>query len=177
MLTAQELNKIYSWLPYRNDWPINPREKEDNIETYYGSLIYRFTHHGSFNCYNPQDGSTSNFLEFICYPRQDLYKGNAIAVYISLCAPFGCYGQTQFFTNEKYSGHNFLKPEMVGIVTDKELRPIEEEVIDILKDNDVKLISQEFTNRELPQDIIDKMKNTNLNKGDRYLHGLFQCHD
>jgi hypothetical protein len=175
MLTERELNKIFSWLPYRNDWPINPSEKENNLENYYGSLIYRFTNHGSFNVYESQDGSMSNFLEFICYPRQDLYNGNAIIVYISLCAPVACYGQTQFFRNEKYSGHNFLKPESVGIVNDEQLKLIEEEIIDILKDNDLELISKEFANRSLPQEIVDKMKNTNLNFGDRYLHGLFQC--
>jgi hypothetical protein len=177
MLTDQELNKIFSWLPYRNDWPINLNGKGNDIENFYGSLIYRFAHHGSFNVYESQDGSNSNFIEFICYPRQELYNGNAIAVYISLCAPVACYGQTQFFRNEQYSGHNFLKPDSVGIVSDKQLKPIEEEILDILKDNDLKLITGEFANRPLPKDVIDKMRNVNLNIGDRYLHGLFQCHE
>jgi hypothetical protein len=177
MLTDQELNRIFSWLPYRSDWPANGNQIEGNIENYFGPLLSTFRNNEIFKAYEPQDGGTSNFLEFICYPKEDLYNGNAIAVYISFCAPIACYGQTQFFTNEKYSGHNFLKPEMVGVVTDENLKTIEEEITAIINDNQLTLINQEFANRILPQEIVDKMKNNNLNFGDKYLHGLFQWMD
>lgn len=177
MLTDQELNKIFSWLPYRSDWPVNKTRDADNVEVYFGDLISSFRNNENFNVYEPQDGGNSNFLEFICFPKEELYNGNAIAVYISLCAPLACYGQTQFFRNEKFSGHNFLKADMVGVVADDQLKDIEDEIIDILNQNELKLISQEFANRPLPQDVVDKMKNNNLNFGDRYLNGLFQWMD
>jgi len=176
MLTEQELRKIFSWKPYRNDWPVDYNNHED-IENYYGPLIAKFTNHISFNAYESHNGRTSNYLGFIFYPRQHVYNGNAIAVYISLCAPVACYGQTQFFRNENYSGHNFLKPDMVGIVNDQQLKEIEGEIVDILIDNQLKLLTKEFANLLLPEDVVDNIKNTSLNIGDRYLHGLFQCRE
>jgi hypothetical protein len=176
MLTEQELNKIFSWLPYRSDWPVDRTREEDDIEKYFESLLSSFRNSENFNVYEPQDGGKSNYLEFICYPMEELYNGNAIAVYISLCAPVACYGQTQFFRNEKYSGHNFLKAEMVGVVKDDHLKNMEDEIVDILNQNQFNLISHEFANRPLPPVVVDKMKN-NLNFGDKYLNGLFQWMD
>jgi len=175
MLSEQELNKIFSWLPYETNWPIDRNGKGDSIESYFRRLLYRIRNNGSFNTYQSQDGSLSNYLEFFCFPKADLYNGNAIAVYVSLCAPIACYGQTEFFRNENYTGHNFLRPDQVGVVIDDRLKIIEEEIIDILGENQLELLNKEFANRPLPEKIVDNLKNSNLNVGDRYLHGLFQC--
>jgi len=29
--TEEELNRIFSWRPYRQDWPVDRNQKEDNI--------------------------------------------------------------------------------------------------------------------------------------------------
>jgi hypothetical protein len=88
MLTDQEINKIFSWQPYRDDWAIDRNQKNDNISSYYGNLINYLTKNSSFDTYYSEDGGLGNYLDFICYPKGYItYEGNAILVCISLCAP------------------------------------------------------------------------------------------
>ena len=49
MLTEQEVNKIFSWLPYRDSWIVNRNQANDNIESYYGNLIKNLTKNNLFN--------------------------------------------------------------------------------------------------------------------------------
>ena len=69
MLTEQEINKIFSWLPYRDSWTVDRNQIDDNIEGYYGSLIKELTNNDLFETYYSQDGGLSNYLDFICYPK------------------------------------------------------------------------------------------------------------
>jgi hypothetical protein len=49
--TEEELNKNFSWLPYRQDWPVDRNQKEDNILSYYGDLVNSLTKNDSFDTY------------------------------------------------------------------------------------------------------------------------------
>lgn len=42
MLTETEIERIFSWLPYREDWPIDRNEREDNIQTTMEILLQPF---------------------------------------------------------------------------------------------------------------------------------------
>jgi hypothetical protein len=65
----------------------------------------------------------------------------------------------------------------VGHIADERLTGIEKEINGILKAGRLKLINQEFASRQLPKEIADSLRGENHNKGDQYLHGLFQKTD
>jgi hypothetical protein len=172
MLTEQELNKIFSWLPYRETWTVDRRET--NI--YYHDLIDDLKNNQHFQTYYSQDGGVTNYLEFLCYPIQNNDKEvKAVMVCISLSAPIAIYGQTTIYIDLHSIGHNFLELEYVGVVDDKELKPVEEEIKSILNKHGLSLIDKEFASKELPKEVAENLEN--LNEGAKYLHGLFQWTD
>ncbi|MBL7722782.1 MAG: hypothetical protein JNK27_01480 [Chitinophagaceae bacterium] len=178
MLTDQELLKVFAWLPYRENWPIDRNQKEDNIENYYGSLIKCLTQSKIFDTYFSEDGGLGNYLEFICYPfGQHAYDGNAILVCISLCSPIAAYGQTTLHKTNNSIGWSFISPETIGSIGDPRLKSIEKEIIKTIEDNNLKLIDKVFAARQLPSEVIERLKNENHNAGTQYLHGLFQKTD
>lgn len=179
MLTEQEINKIFSWLPYRSDWPIDRNQKEDNIEVFYGGLINRLTKTPLFDTYFSENGGLGNYLEFICYPKGHYaYQGNGIIVCVSLCAPVAAYGQTSF---SKGSGSvvwgGLFSAEKIGEISDISLVSIESEIKSILLRYNLSLLDKEFASRVLPAEVVDALKYENHNDGTQYLQGIFQKTD
>jgi hypothetical protein len=178
MLTEQEVNKIFSWLPYKDSWTVDRNKVDDNIQGYYGDLIHELSNNNLFQTYYSQDGGLSNYLEFFCYPNgHDVYDDNAIAVYVNLCAPIAVYGQIQFTKTTNSWGWGFIEPETIGLVTDNKLVGIEKEVISILKNYKLNLFDKEFACKPLPNEVVEVLKGENHNQGTQYLHGLFQVTD
>ncbi|MCF1716844.1 hypothetical protein L0U88_19535 [Flavihumibacter sp. RY-1] len=134
MLTEKEVNKIFSWLPYRDSWTVDRNQIDDNIKGYYGDLISKLTQNLLFDTYYSEDGGLGNYLEFMCYPKgRDTYQGNAIIVCISLCAPVAAYGQTTFSKtlNTVVWGGLFIA-DKIGDITDTSLKIIEKEINSLL---------------------------------------------
>lgn len=178
MLTEQEAHKIFSWLPYRDNWAVDRNQVDDNIEGYYGDLIKELTKNNLFDTYYSQDGGLSNYLEFFCYPNgDDVYDDNAIAVYVNLCAPIAAYGQIRFTKTTNTWSWGFIKPETIGLITDSNLTDIENEVVRILKKHMLNLLDKEFACKLLPSEVIEALNGENHNEGNQYLHGLFQVTD
>ena len=178
MMTEQEANKIFSWLPYRNSWTVDRNQVDDNIENYYGNLIMELTKNDLFETYYSQDGGLSNYLEFICYPiGHDTYNGNSILVCVSLCSPIVAYGQTRFTKTTNSWGWGFIKPEKVGSISDTKLIDIQNEITKILGKYKLDLVDKEFACRLLPNEVVENLKYENHNAGNQYLHGLFQVTD
>ena len=137
MLTEQELNKIFSWLPYRDTWIIDKRGKAvyQSGKEVYQDLIYDFTNNQHFETLYSQDGGMSNYLEFFCYPiNHKVGRINAIIVCVSLCAPIAAYGQTTVYSRDsrRFFGYDFLEAENVGVVIDTQLLPIQDQISAIL---------------------------------------------
>lgn len=171
MLSEHELNKVFSWLPYRETWTAATTKQ------FYDKLIEEFTGNEYFETFFSHDGGMTNYLEFICYPVQhEGGKINAVIVCVSLCAPIACYGQTSiYYTNSRSIGHSFLEVENMNVVADTELKPIEEEIKALLHKFNLSLVDKAFADKELPDEIAANMEN--LNEGTKYLHGLFQWTD
>ncbi len=178
MLTEQEVNKIFSWLPYRDSWTVDRNQIDDNIEGYYGSLITELTNNDLFETYYSQDGGLSNYLEFICYPNgHKTYDDNSILVCVSLCSPIAAYGQTRFTKTIDSWAWGFIEPEEVGLINDEKLLDIKNKITNILGKYKLDLVDKDFACRPLPEEIVEKLKGENHNLGNRYLHGLFQVTD
>jgi hypothetical protein len=179
MLTEQEANRIFSWQPYRDDWPIDRNQRDDNIEGYYGSLIKYLTQNKLFDTYYSEKGGLGNYLEFFCYPiGSATYKGNAILVCVSLCAPLAAYGQTTFCKGEDFFGWGSLfSPDKIGDISDAKLLEIEKLIRRILEDSHLHLIDNVLASRPLPVEVAENLKYENHNEGRQYLHGLFQKTD
>ena len=179
MLTEQELQRIFSWQPYRQDWPVDRNRKEDGIDDYFGDLIKHLTENDLFDCYFSENGGLGNYLEFICYPKNSSSgKANAIMVCVCLCAPIAAYGHTSVYkTPDSFGWGGLFSPNAVGIVRDQELVNIEKAILDILKASNLLLLDQEFASRPLPNDVVENMRYENHNEGNQYLHGLFQKTD
>jgi hypothetical protein len=178
MLTEQELLKIFSWLPYREDWIVDRNQQEDNIAAYYGGLISDLTQSDLFDTYYSQNGQLGNYLEFICYPQgHNEYNGAAILVCVSLCSPIAAYGQTIFHKTTNSWGWGWISADALGIIADHTLAAIEKEIVDILKRYHLTLIDREFASRLLPDEIANSLKHENHNGSTQYLHGLFQKTD
>lgn len=176
--TKEELNRIFSWLPFRQDWPVAPNQKEDNISDYYGELINDLIKNKSFDTYYPRNGGLGNYLEFICYPGgHNEYKGSAILVCVSLCAPIAAYGQIKFHKTLQSWSWGLFSPEKTGLILDKQLISMEAEISTILTRSNLTLIDQEFASRPLPETIVESMRGENHNFGSQFLHGLFQKTD
>ena len=178
MLTEQEVHKIFSWLPYSENWTVDRNQAEDNIEGYYGDLIERLTKNNLFETYYSQDGQLSNYLEFICYPTgHNTYNDNAILVYVSLCSPIAAYGQTVFTKTKNSWSWGFINPENVCSISDPKLIEIQNVITKIIMDHKLHLIDREFACKLLPDEVVENLKYENHNQGNKYLHGLFQVTD
>jgi hypothetical protein len=182
MLTDEEINRIFSWLPYRDDWPVDRNKNEDNIGAYYGDLIRELSNNEFFSTYYSDDGGLSNYLGFVCYPfANEVHGDNAVSVYVSLCAPIAAYGQTAFHKTAGlygYSyGYGFIGAEKVGDITDSKLFDIEIVIKAILKKYRIDLVDKELACRLLPNEIAESLKHENHNVGNQYLHGLFHVTD
>ncbi len=179
MLTEQELINIFSWRPYREDWTVDRNKIDDNINSHYGNLIIGFTQNTSFDTYYSEDGGLGNYLEFICYPTgQNQYNGNAILVCISLCSPFATYGQiTISKEHNSFGWGQMFSPDTAYEILDTTLKMIESKIKNILTDNRLCLLDNEFLSRQLPSEIADNLKFENHNEGTQYLQGIFQKTD
>lgn len=179
MLTDQEANRIFSWLPYRDDWTVDRNKTNDKISEHYGDLIKSLTQNKLFDSYYSEDGGLGNYLEFFCFPSgHQTYEGNAIIVCISLCAPIAAYGQTTFQkTYNSYGWGDFFSPDKIGFISDAMLERIEKEIQTILANNNLTLVDKEFASKPLPVEIAENLQYENHNEGNQYLHGLFQKTD
>ena len=179
MLTDQEINKIFSWQPYRDDWGIDSNLTDDNVISHYGDLINDMTRSSLFDTYYSEDGGLGNYLEFICYPKDSItYQGNAILVCVSLCAPIAAYGQTTFNKQIDSVGWGGLfSVDKIGVIGDIALRNIENEVKSILIRQNILLLDKEFAGRQLATEVIEVLQYENHNIGNQYLHGIFQKTD
>lgn len=179
MLTDQEVNKIFSWLPYRDSWTVDRNQRNDNINTNYGDLIAKLTQNVLFDTYYSEDGGIGNYLEFICYPKgHSTYDGNAILLCVSLCAPLAAYGQTTLSKETDFIGWGGLfSADNIGDITDPSLTSIENEIKSILLQQNLSLLDKEFASRQLPYEVAEALKNENHNQGNQYLHGMFQKTD
>ena len=179
MLTEQELNKVFSWQPYRDSWTVDRNQVEDNINSYYGELICKLTQNLIFDTQYSEDGGLGNYLEFICYPKgHDTYEGNALIVCVSLCAPVVAYGQLTISKRPGSFGWSGLfSADTIGDITDATLTNIENEVKSILVQNNLSLLDKEFASRRLPDAVIEALRYDNHNDGEQYLQGIFQKTD
>ncbi|WP_460562575.1 hypothetical protein, partial [Ferruginibacter profundus] len=179
MLTDQEFHKIFSWQPYRSDWPIDRNLFDDSINLHYGELIKCLTQHKSFDTYYSEDGGLGNYLEFFCYPGgQKIYNGNAVIVCVSLCSPIAAYGQTSFSKGIDFVGwEGLFSPDKINIISDSSLTEIETEVKAILANHKLTLIDKGFASKPLPIELAKTLMNENHNEGSQYLHGIFQKTD
>lgn len=179
MLTDEELNKVFSWQPYRDEWKVDRNMKEDNILLVYGNLINSMTKNPLFDTYYSQDGSLGNYLEFICYPKGGItYHGNAIIVCVSLCAPISAYGQTTLNTQiDSISVGGLFNPDKTGEIADITLIDIETEIKKIIDKQNISLLNREFVGRQLPVEVWKELQYENHNYGSQYLHGIFQKTD
>jgi hypothetical protein len=179
MLTEQEANRIFSWRPYRDSWPVDRNQVDDSIVSYYGDLIDSLTTHSQFDALYSEDGSLGNYLEFMCYPKgHEEYEGHAILVCISLCSPFAVYGQIKVFkTTDSFSWGHMFSPENAYNVSDSNLFDIEKIVKAIILNHNLKFLDTEFLSRQLPGEVAVSLKHENHNEGTQYLHGIFQKTD
>lgn len=179
MLTEQEVNKIFSWLPYRDSWTVDRNQVDDNIKSYYGNVINSMTENPLFDTYYSEDGGLGNYLEFICYPKgHTTYEGNAILVCISLCAPIAAYGQTTLSKGVDFIGWGGLfSTYKIGNIDDITLTSIENEIKSVLLHNNLSLLDREFASRQLPDEVVEALQDENHNDGNQYLQGIFQKND
>ena len=64
-----------------------------------------------------------------------------------------------------------------GDITDNTLTNIENEIKSILSRQHLSLLDKEFASRQLPDEIVEALKNENHNDGSQYLQGIFQKTD
>jgi hypothetical protein len=174
MLTHSELVRIFSWLPYRDDWPIDRNRKHDGIEEHYGELINDFNNSNIFNSTLTENGGMSNYLEYLCHPPVGKsYSGPCILVLISLCAPIATFGQTTCTINQDniVHGHNYFQAKDCGIITSPSLKSIELELKNILKKHPIILLDKDFLSQALPKEIADSLE---ANLDNKYIDGIFQ---
>jgi hypothetical protein len=181
MLTDQELDNVFNWQPYRNDWPVdrNKIAPDDNIILHYGDLIKSLTENASFNTYYTEDGGLANYLEFMCYPNgYETYEGNAIIVCVSLCCPIAVYGQIKITKGIDFFGWgNLFSPENIGIINDLSLLGMETVIKNILAKQRLEILDKDLAARPLPDTVLKSPLYENHNHGNQYLHGIFQKTD
>lgn len=172
MLTEREIERIFSWLPYREDWPVNRNANEDNIDSYFGKLISSFLNNANFNAIQIENGGTSNYIDFMCYRKGNRnYEGEGILVMVNLCAPIAAYGMSRINVSEDAWGNSGIKPEEVGIVDAPELKEIEKHITSILLENGFEIIDHKLASKILPKKVYESL---DLPFSDKYLYGLFQ---
>ncbi|HUC83240.1 MAG TPA: hypothetical protein VMR70_20180 [Flavisolibacter sp.] len=178
MLKEEEISRIFSWLPYREDWPAGRNQSMDSIKAYHSELTKQLTQNKLFDTYSSEDGGLGNYLEFLCYPIQHhAYEGNCVMVCVSLCAPVAAYGQTTIWkTKDSFGRGEMFNPEKVNLISDVGLYEIEKEIRNILASYRLHLLDKVVVSRLLPAEI-EGLKYENHNEGNQYLHGFFQKTD
>jgi hypothetical protein len=174
MLSETELENVFSWKPYREDWPLNTLN-DQTILSHFGPLIKDMINNQVFECTQTQAGDLTNYLEFLCYPSTVKDNGtdqSGVLVCVSLCAPVVAYCETVFTKDKKSFAYAFPDPAQVSIVEDPTLRPIEKALKTILKKYDLQIISNEYATQVLPPQMAEKLDS--LNFGNKILHGIFQ---
>jgi hypothetical protein len=174
MLTDQELENVFAWKPYRADWPIDNKDKDQTILRHYGNLIKEMNKNKVFECTQTQAGDITNYLEFMCYPPVAESTGDqqGVLVCISLCSPLVAYGETMFKKDKKSLVYAFLIPEQTGIIKEPHLKPIETEIKTIINKYDLQIISNAYASKPLPEALASSLDS--LNFGSQVLHGIFQ---
>lgn len=176
-LTFDEIEKIGRWEPYRSDWPVNRNLScdEDGQEERYGRLIDSFRSSEKFESIQCQNGGMSNFIEFICFPK-DSYGLNleAIDVFINLCAPIATYGQVEFFRQKNSYGLTHPQAKDLGQIRSENLKDIEREIKRILSEDDVEILHTHFLNKDLLPGLVIQ---ENLLEGQKLFNYLFQWTD
>jgi hypothetical protein len=176
-LSDDELKKIISWQPYRQDWPVDRNSNE--IEEYFGDLKEYFEKNASFECVLMEDGGVSNYLEFIFYPlNKGFGKIDAIMLCVSLCAPIAAYSQVDIYKEEKSFGYGFIKAEIVGVIESDELRIIEQLFLPQLKKKGIQILNAQEASQEISSDIYSNENySISLSEGNQLIHALFQWMD
>jgi hypothetical protein len=174
MLSDQEFENVYAWKPYRHDWPVD-KNTDQTILAHFGALIKDMINNHVFECTQTQTGEVTNYLEFLCYPsdvQDDNTDQPGIVVCVSLCAPVAAFCETLFKKDKRSFVYAFPDASVVGIVHTPGLKPIEEELLTILKKHHLDIISNEYARKLLPETMIENLDS--LNFGNTMLHGLFQ---
>lgn len=175
MLSDQEFENVFAWKPYRPDWPIDKNLNDQTILAHFGSLIKDMINNQVFECTQTQTGEVTNYLEFLCYPsvtKENESDQPGIVVCISLCAPVAAYSETMFKKDKRSFLYAFPDAAGVGIIDTSSLKPIEQELLIILKKFGLRVLSNEYATKLLPPKMIESLDS--LNFGNRVLHGLFQ---
>jgi hypothetical protein len=121
-LTFEEIERIGKWKPYRSVWRVdrNLPFDEDGQEKKYGRLVDSVNTNDKFESIQDLDGGMSNFIEFICFPKNSYgLHLEAIDVFINLCAPIATYGQVRFFSQKDSYGSTPPAAHDLGNVNQK----------------------------------------------------------
>jgi hypothetical protein len=178
VLTFNEIKRIGEWKPYRDVWDFGKElstQDEEEVERHYEKVTDCFLQDSKFECIQNQDGGMSNYLSFLCYPRQShgLHIDNVI-VFISLFAPIATYGQGSMHILEKSHGWTDPSVSELGMIRNDSLKEIEKEVQKILLTNGIEILGSESLNRELTSGLTIT---ENLHLGDKMFNYLFQWID
>lgn len=174
MLSETELENIFSWRPYREDWPLTTLN-DQTILSHFGPLIKEMINNKAFACTQTQAGDLTNYLEFLCYPpnvKEDGTEQSGILVCVSLCAPIVIYCETLFKKDKKSFIYGFPDPTQVSSVGHPQLKGIEKELKTIFKKYNLQILSNEYASQPLPSKMAENLDS--LNFGNKILHGLFQ---
>ncbi|RYY20816.1 MAG: hypothetical protein EOO04_19335 [Chitinophagaceae bacterium] len=174
MLSETELENVFAWKPYRNDWPLNILN-DQTILSHFGPLIKDMINNRVFECTQTQSGDLTNYLEFLCYPattKDDGTDQSGILVCVSLCAPLAAYCETVFKKDKKSFAYAFPDPAQVSVVGHPNLKPIENELKAVLKKYDLQVIANDYATQLLPGHLASSLDS--LNFGNKVLHGIFQ---
>ncbi len=175
MLSEKELENIFSWRPYRPDWPINRASLEHSILEHYGTLIKDMVNNPVFDCTQTQTGEITNYLEFLCYPstgKSGSIERAGLLVCVSLCAPVVAYGETIYKIDSKSFAYAFPDANQLGAVETKTLLPVEQELHKIFAKHQLGIVSASYAAQPLPADMAASLDS--LNFGNTRLHALFQ---
>lgn len=180
MFTKVELEKIFSWQPYRSDWKYNIHDYiYPNVKVLFNDITNDIQNNDLFSSFISFDGSCgiTNYLEWFCYPsKNSIYDGNAIQVRVSLCAPLVVYGQTTFRLMNDSTGWNDIEVKNISEVFDFRLIRIQKELLKIFVKHELLILTKEFASIELPSEIAASVKQSN-HGSENYFHGLFQYID
>ncbi|MHA4847067.1 hypothetical protein ACX0G7_23070 [Flavitalea antarctica] len=174
MLSETELQNVFNWKPYREDWPLNTLN-DQTILSHFGPLIKDMIYEPAFECTQTQAGDLTNYLEFLCYPSTIKDNGtdqSGILVFVSLCAPVAAYSEVLFKKDKKSFAYAFPDPAQVSVVRHPALKSIEKAIKSILTKFELGIVSNQYATQDLPPQLADKLES--LNFGKKILHGLFQ---
>jgi hypothetical protein len=175
MLSETELENIFSWRPYRPEWPVNRTSLEHSILEHFGALIKDMVNNPVFNCTQTQTGEITNYLEFLCYPSAGKSRNldrTGLLVCVSLCAPVVAYGETIYKMDSRSFAYAFPDASQLGAVETKNLLPVETELHKIFEKHQLKIVPANYAAEPLPDDMVARLDS--LNFGNTRLHALFQ---